>query len=336
MPIHQVSATELVAISGGPTDGGGPAGIAEVLAVDLDSDVPPGRLRPLHVGVPRVVIGLTVEALAGTHPAAGLCDVVLPHDDARIQQIARVVAASPVAATALAMLLRGADERSIDDGLLAESAVYSSLQAGPEFAAWRASRPRRDRPPDGDAVTLTRSGDVLQVVLSRPHVRNALNTTMRDQLVEAFDLAALDPSIHAIHLRGAGEAFCAGGDLDEFGTFPDPASAFVVRLRQSVGRRIAAVADRVTAHLHGACMGSGIELPAFAGTVLADPGAVIGLPEVSLGLIPGAGGTVSLPRRIGRHRTALLALTGAPIDAATALTWGLVDAIASAAEPPDT
>jgi enoyl-CoA hydratase/carnithine racemase len=234
------------------------------------------------------------------------------------------------------MLLRGAEERSIEDGLLAESAVYSSLQAGPEFAAWRASRPRRDRPPDGDAVALTRSGDVLQVVLSRPHVRNALNTTMRDQLVEAFDLAALDPSIHAIHLRGAGEAFCAGGDLDEFGTFPDPASAFVVRLRQSVGRRIAAVADRVTAHLHGACMGSGIELPAFAGTVLADPGAVIGLPEVSLGLIPGAGGTVSLPRRIGRHRTALLALTGAPIDAATALTWGLVDAIASAAEPPDT
>jgi enoyl-CoA hydratase/carnithine racemase len=80
-------------------------------------------------------------------------------------------------------------------------------------------------------------------------------------------------------------------------------------------------------HLHGACVGSGIELPAFAATVLAEPSTVVSLPEVSLGLIPGAGGTVSLPRRIGRHRTARLALTGDRIDAATALEWGLVDAI---------
>ena len=82
-----------------------------------------------------------------------------------------------------------------------------------------------------------------------------------------------------------------------------------------------------TAHLHGACFGSGIELPAFAAEVLADPSTAIALPEVSLGLVPGAGGTVSLPRRIGRHRTAWLGLTGAPIDAATALDWGLVDRI---------
>ena len=79
--------------------------------------------------------------------------------------------------------------------------------------------------------------------------------------------------------------------------------------------------------LHGACIGAGIEMAAFAGRVVAHPEAVISLPEVGLGLIPGAGGTVSLPRRIGRHRTAELALTGRPIDAATAHRWGLVDAI---------
>jgi enoyl-CoA hydratase/carnithine racemase len=73
------------------------------------------------------------------------------------------------------------------------------------------------------------------------------------------------------------------------------------------------------------CAGSGIELPAFAGTVVAAPDTTFALPEVSLGLVPGAGGTVSLPHRIGRHRTALLALSGATIDAPTALAWGLVD-----------
>ena len=88
------------------------------------------------------------------------------------------------------------------------------------------------------------------------------------------------------------------------------------------------LADRVTVELHGACFGSGIELPAFAGRVVAAPDTAIALPEIALGLIPGAGGTVSLPRRIGRRRTLLLALTGRTIDARTALEWGLVDELA--------
>ena len=91
------------------------------------------------------------------------------------------------------------------------------------------------------------------------------------------------------------------------------------------GRLIHTLKHRITAHLHGACMGSGIELPAFAGRVLAAADTRIALPEIQLGLIPGAGGTVSLPRRVGRHRTALLALSGTVIDAPTALGWGLVD-----------
>ena len=70
-----------------------------------------------------------------------------------------------------------------------------------------------------------------------------------------------------------------------------------------------------------------MELPAFAGHVVADPATTFALPEVSLGLVPGAGGTVSLPARIGRHRTALLALLGHPIDVPTALAWGLVDGV---------
>jgi enoyl-CoA hydratase/carnithine racemase len=82
------------------------------------------------------------------------------------------------------------------------------------------------------------------------------------------------------------------------------------------------------ARVHGPCAGAGIELAAFAGTVVAEAGTTFRLPEVGMGLIPGAGGTVGIPRRIGRWRTLYLALTGHRIDVATALAWGLVDASA--------
>jgi enoyl-CoA hydratase len=128
-------------------------------------------------------------------------------------------------------------------------------------------------------------------------------------------------------LSGRGPSFCSGGDLDEFGTLPDPASAHAIRSTRSPGRLLAACGDRVRARIHGPCIGAGIELPAFAPVVSAAPDTFVQLPEVAMGLVPGAGGTVSLPRRIGRQRTALLALSGVRVDAETALRWGLIDAI---------
>jgi enoyl-CoA hydratase/carnithine racemase len=85
--------------------------------------------------------------------------------------------------------------------------------------------------------------------------------------------------------------------------------------------------------LHGACIGAGIEVAAFAGDVTATEGAFFQLPEVGFGLVPGAGGTVSLPRRIGRQRTAWLALSGARIDTSTARAWGLVDRVSGTPRP---
>ena len=178
--------------------------------------------------------------------------------------------------------------------------------------------------PGAATVRVERRVDELEVTLERPEARNALDAHMRDQLWDAFTMAAADPGL-TLRWRGAGPSFCAGGDLDEFGSRSDPARAHLIRLTRSLGRVLHELADRTTVELHGACVGSGIELPAFAGRVLAAPDTAISLPELSLGLIPGAGGTVSLPRRIGRHRTAWLALTGATIDAATARRWGLVD-----------
>ena len=138
-------------------------------------------------------------------------------------------------------------------------------------------------------------------------------------------LAGADPDLTRVELRGEGHAFCAGGDLDEFGSRADPATAHVIRLERSIGRMLACLDTPTVTYLHGACMGSGIELAAFTDTVIAAPDTQIALPEIGLGLVPGAGGTVSLPRRIGRLRTAWLAFTGCTIDAGTAHAWHLVD-----------
>ncbi|MCC6764071.1 MAG: enoyl-CoA hydratase/isomerase family protein, partial [Deltaproteobacteria bacterium] len=118
-----------------------------------------------------------------------------------------------------------------------------------------------------------------------------------------------------------------------FGTRPDPATAHVVRTTRSPAAALAALGARLRVEVHGACIGAGVELAAWGREVIATPDAFFALPEVAMGLIPGAGGTASLPRRIGRQRTALLALTGRRIDAAAARAWGLVDAIAPADDP---
>jgi hypothetical protein len=332
MRIHRFTATELAAALADPeaadalsdTEG-------SVVVVALDEGPPPDTAPASFAlaTLPAVVVGTSAFTLASDMPrAAGLVDVVLPPEGDELDAMVDAVAANPLAATALALVLRGSEVRSVAEGLQLESAVYGALQGGPEFAAWRASRPvHPPRPEAGPAVAVRRDGDRLELVLNRPAVRNALDSRMRDELVSGLAIAAGDPTVARVVLRGAGPAFCAGGDLDEFGSRPDVATAHLLRMTRSPARALAAVADRVVAHLHGACFGSGIELPAFAARVVARPDTVVGLPEVSLGLIPGAGGTVSLPRRIGRHRTAALALTGRTIDAATALEWGLVDEI---------
>jgi enoyl-CoA hydratase/carnithine racemase len=295
----------------------------------LDESLPPTPGVAAHrlASLPFVVVGVTRGAVGEAW--LDLCDVVVSEDDPALAHIERHLADHPITATALALLLRGQVRRSVDDGLVAESATYSVLQSGPEFAAWRAANPARSDHDEGVRVRTERSGNTLAITLARPQRLNALDAQMRDELVDAFALAAADPDIARVELRGEGRAFCAGGDLDEFGTRPDPATAHVVRLRRSVARSMAWLETPTVTYLHGACMGSGIELAAFSDVVIAAEDTKIALPEIGLGLVPGAGGTVSLPRRIRRLRTAWLAFSGCTIDAATARTWGLVDEITS-------
>ena len=251
-----------------------------------------------------------------------------------LSQVLETIQRTPLAAMALAQLLRHNEKLDVHEGLIAESLVYSTLQSGPELAAWRAGRPdpQRVRANPKPAVLVRRCGDRLHLTLNRPERHNAFSAEMRDAVVEGLQLAICDASIREVVIDGAGSSFCSGGDLGEFGTLPDPATAHGVRSTRNAARLLAACADRVRVFVHGACVGAGVELPAFARRVVAAEDAFFELPEVGMGLVPGAGGTVSIPRRIGRQRTAYLALSGLRLDAATALRWGLIDELGSRGE----
>jgi hypothetical protein len=296
--------------------------------VDLSeaSQTPSEEAIERFTGLPFAVVGVVRAEPARRW--AQLCDVLIAEGDPVLETITANVEAHPIAATTLVLLLRGHARRTVEDGLVAESSAYSVLQSGPEFESWRAARPvTKAEGDEAPRVRVERHGDTLAVTLTRSQRLNALDARMRDELVEALTVAAADPSITGVELRGEGRAFCSGGDLTEFGTRSDPASAHLIRLERSVARVLARLAQPTTTYIQGTTFGSGIELAAFTHSVIAAPDTQIALPEIGLGLVPGAGGTVSLPRRIGRQRTAWLGLSGRPIDAETALAWGLVDAV---------
>ncbi len=283
--------------------------------------------EPVTPEAESAVAGFDVLLADADSPVADSVVAIDALDDA-LAALSTAIAANPQAAVAMGQLLRQRTYQSVPNGLVAESLTYSMLQSGPEFGAWLTERgpaavPADEAPP----VLAERIDSTLHITLNRPRRANAVSAGLRDALVEQLRVAAIDPSIDGVILRGNGRAFCAGGDLAEFGSTPDPATGHATRLTRSAGWWVHRLAPNVRVHLHGACIGAGIEVPSFAGTVLAAEDTRIRLPEVAMGLVPGAGGTCSMPRRIGPHRTVYLAITGRELDAAQALRWGLVDRI---------
>ena len=145
---------------------------------------------------------------------------MVAHVRRRLAAILDTIGRCPLAATALAVLLRGQPYRSVDDGLAAESAVYSTLQAGPEFGAWRAAHAAHPVVDTGPTVVSERSGASLAVTLNRPHRHNAVSRLLRDELVEALAVALVDDTITEVVLRGAGASFCSGGDSTSSASSP--------------------------------------------------------------------------------------------------------------------
>lgn len=297
------------------------ASASDVILVGTSTRMIGDELFPLLDG-----LDLTYGPPGTDHRAViGVDDV-----EAAIRNFTDAVSRCPQASLVAAQVVRAAEPLDPVPAIDVESLGYSTLQGGDEFGRWLEERRAKGRPlppPAVDAVLLDRDGDTLRITLNRPERRNAYGTALRDAFVDALRLAILDDSIDHVVVDGAGSAFCAGGDLDEFGHMPDAATAHLIRTRGGAGRLVAVLADRVEVRLHGPCVGAGIEIPAFARRVVAAPDTRIRLPEVSMGLIPGAGGTVSVPRRIGRWRALHLFVTGAEIDAEQALGWGLIDEI---------
>lgn len=279
---------------------------------------------------PCVVIGCTD---GGRRPAESV-DIALVGEERErlLDGIVANVIAQPGACRTLVDVLRATPSLDVLAGLTLESTAYSMLLAGAEFVAWLAGQPPREpRTFALDPVRLDRVGDELRITLTRPENRNAFSAALRDELFHALTTAHVDPSIEHVVLAGAGPVFCSGGDLTEFGTASDVVRAHEIRTRRSVGAVLSGL-PKTTAVVHGTCVGAGVEISAFADRVIADPGTTFRLPEISMGLVPGAGGTVSITRRIGRQHCARLAILGEPIDASRALELGLIDEIRPAAE----
>lgn len=253
--------------------------------------------------------------------------LVRPDREIALAEVEEAVERQPAAALVAAQVLRASLTLPFDQALVSESLAYSLLLASGGFAAWRAATPARPLRDAGEPrVALSRDGDGFTLRLTRAARRNGLDAAMRDELHAALIACDREPAL-PIRISGDGPAFCAGGDLDEFGTARDVGMAHLVRVLRSPSRAVWERRERISVMLHGACVGAGIEFPAAASRVIAHPGAQLRLPEVPMGLIPGAGGTATIARRIGRHRAAFMALTARAIDAATALRWGLVDAV---------
>jgi 3-hydroxyacyl-CoA dehydrogenase len=172
----------------------------------------------------------------------------------------------------------------------------------------------------GATVIVRREGEIAHVIINRPPV-NALNAETRAQLAECLQKLDVDQDVEGIVVSGAGRGFVAGADIAEFDRSPaEPTLRDCVALVEGLGKPTVAA-------IHGNALGGGLELAMACTFRVSDHAARFGMPEVKLGLIPGSGGTVRLPRLIGWRRAVEMIVTGEPVPPQEALELGLIDAV---------
>lgn len=179
----------------------------------------------------------------------------------------------------------------------------------------------------GEHVVVRRHAErVAELALDRPKAMNAVSTAMAESITAACAALAQDPGVSAVVVTSTAErAFCVGADLKERNSFSDDD---LRRQRPRTRAAYTGVLDLpmpAIAAVHGFALGGGFELALACDLIVADETAVLGLPEVSVGVIPGGGGTQLLPRRVGAARAAELIFTARRLPAAEAAALGLVD-----------
>jgi enoyl-CoA hydratase len=179
-----------------------------------------------------------------------------------------------------------------------------------------------------DTILISVEGRVATITINRPDKLNALNEPTRAAIVSALARLENDPEIRVVVLTGAGEkAFIAGADIQELARETATTGHETALRGQSVFRRVETLGKPVIAAINGFALGGGLELALSCHLRVAAEGAKLGLPEVTLGAIPGYGGTQRLSRLVGRGLACEMILTGDPVDAAEALRIGLVNRV---------
>ncbi len=181
---------------------------------------------------------------------------------------------------------------------------------------------------DFETVLFRKQEGIGYVTINRPRSLNIYNLQMRDDLYEVLGAIREDLEIRVVIMDGAGEkAFCAGADLSEFLSAPSPVIARQVRWERDVWGLFLDLPQPVIAALHGFVLGSGIEMALCSDIRIASADVRFRLPESSLGIIPAAGGTQTLPRTIGQSRSMEMLLVGKWMNAEEALDAGLVNMV---------
>ena len=183
---------------------------------------------------------------------------------------------------------------------------------------------------DFETIVVSRADDhILLVTLNRPAAANALNTQMGLDLVEVFEALSVDlESLRAVIITGSGDkAFCAGGDLKQRNGMGDEAWQAQHLIFERMVRAMLGCPLPLIAAVNGAAYGGGCEIAAASDFVYAATSARFALTEVTLGIMPGAGGTQNLARAVGERRAKELILSGLPFSAAEAEAWGLVNRV---------
>jgi 3-hydroxyacyl-CoA dehydrogenase len=175
-----------------------------------------------------------------------------------------------------------------------------------------------------DLVTLSRQGDVGVITLNNPPV-NALSPGVPEGIIAYLDELKGDPAVKAVVLIGGGRTFCAGADINEFGKFTSGQKSMGADLLDRLLNALEDSPKTVVAAIHCTALGGGLEMAMACHYRAAVPSAQVGLPEVKLGLIPGAGGTQRLPRLIGVARAAEICSGGEIISAAEGASTGVID-----------
>ncbi len=194
--------------------------------------------------------------------------------------------------------------------------------------------PAQNEPAQNEPALLTETcGQVALLTLNRPDRLNAIGRDVLGLLAAAVTEAAADERVRTLVIAGAGRAFCAGADLGEIEALPD-ARAFrgFIATMTEVYQLIADCPKPSVAALHGAAFGGGLELALACDLRVAETGTKLGVPEMKLGVLPGAGGTQRLPRLVPAGIAKQMILTGEPITAERAYDLGLVNELAAPGE----